>query len=70
MVLAKDSEGTYICGIDLEKKELSDKRTLDSLENQYISEGAKVAFAEDGFVYCMGNGLYRYDYDKGGRRNW
>lgn len=65
VILAEDEDGAYICSLDLERQELGEKKQLDSLDAQDFAEDVKAAFGESGFVFCMGNELYRYDYDSG-----
>jgi hypothetical protein len=61
IILAKDSDGAYIEELDVENKTVASERRLDSVD--FSQTDGQLAFTEDGFLYCQGNDLYRYDYD-------
>ncbi|MGN0426322.1 MAG: hypothetical protein ACI4F0_00855 [Agathobacter sp.] len=61
IILAKDSEGTYIRELDVEQKKAVSERRMNAVDLARM-DGPQ-AFTEDGFIYCKGNELYRYYYD-------
>lgn len=58
-ILAQNTEGIYICEIDIENRKLSSERSLTTIN---LREIYNIIFTENGFIYCKGNDLYQYDY--------
>ena len=61
MVLAQDSKGLCVSEIDVAEKKMVLKRQLGEARAEEITQ---VSFIEDGFLFCKGNDLFQYNYDK------
>lgn len=66
-ILARDAEGMYIQELSERQEEALKVRINLSPEGEETGEPenpAAVFVGKDGMLYCQGNGLYRYDFEK------
>lgn len=61
MILAQDPEGLYVSEIDVAEKKTVSKTQLGETRPEEITQ---VSFTEAGFLFCEGNDLLLYDYEK------
>lgn len=61
MILAQDLKGLCVSEIDVAEKKMVLKRQFGEARAEEITQ---VSFTEDGFLFCKGNNLFQYNYDK------
>ncbi len=60
-LFAKDTEGLYTQQIDVQQQKKSEKRYLDA-EAEIPNDAAHITAADNGFLYCLKEYLYQFDY--------